>query len=914
MAETCYRYAAENGGKGSVMALLRMAKALSARGAFQEGLKVCLEAVRIDPANAAAWCAQGVAHRQLAQLEEARRCYDRALEIDPANLYALSNIGELHLLRGDPVTALSYFESVLERSPLFYEALGNRIAALIKCDRLVEAEQVARQATDHYPESAGFQNNLASVLITCGKKKPALSAIQKALQIEPGNQEALLNLAMVKGDTEVLKNSVAFIRRRIELEGESPFLWVFLAMALRSSEQFAEAEVVCHRLLERHPHNVLGWVTLSHCVGAMGDVARAMEYSRKALELAPELAEILSNIVFDSTYLGELTAQTLFELHLEWAQRYETPLLGKQYSHQVGTEPEKRLRIGYVSGDCRNHPVGSLLLSVLRQHDHQKFEIHCFSTFDFSDDVTTMMRAQCDRWHDVELLSVEELAELVIAQQIDILLDLSGHSAFNRLRLFALKPAPVQATWIGYFHSTGLSSIDYFISDPYTTPAGSSQLFSEIPARLPHSRFCYTAPEFAPPVVKPAFETLGSITFGSFNRLAKLTDPVIQAWVRIVMGVEDARLLIKARELSEPEMAQRIRDKFESYGLPPQRLILRPASGHPQMLQEYAEVDIALDPFPFNGGMTTLESLWMGVPVLALVGNSVVSRQSTSMLSNIGLEELLFDDVESYVAGALALAHDRPRITALRRAIRPKMRRSPLCDAQQFTQDLELMYRRMWQAWCRGERLGSEIVPSAQITRRTVLHVGCGPADIRSLPTYFQKGWQEIRLDIDPDAHPDILGTALDMSAVPSGSVAAVYSSHMLEHIYAHELPIALAEMKRVLKSDGILVATVPDLQTVARLIVEDQLLNTAYESAAGPITPFDMVYGHRGYMGGGKLYMAHRGGFTLTTMIASLKEAGFAAATGKRREAAFDLWALAAPEPMTEDQLKQLAAEVLPN
>jgi SAM-dependent methyltransferase len=195
-----------------------------------------------------------------------------------------------------------------------------------------------------------------------------------------------------------------------------------------------------------------------------------------------------------------------------------------------------------------------------------------------------------------------------------------------------------------------------------------------------------------------------------------------------------------------------------------------------------------------------------------------------------------------------------------------------------------------------------------------VLHVGCGRADIRHLPAYFQKRWQEIRLDIDPDAHPDILGTALDMSAVPSHSVDAVYSSHTLEHLYAHELPIALAEMKRVLKPDGIMVATVPDLQAAARMIAEDHLFATAYQSPAGPITPFDIVYSYRGFVSRDRPYMAHHGGFTLTTLIDALKGAGFEAVTGKRRESAFDLWVLSVPEPMADDQLKQLSAAVLPD
>ncbi|MBI2752897.1 MAG: tetratricopeptide repeat protein [Betaproteobacteria bacterium] len=915
VAETCYRFAGNEGGKNGSEALLRLGKKLTANGALQEALKAYQESVRSDPTNANAWCALGAAYRHSTQLQESRRCYDRALEIDPSNLHALTNIGELHLAKGDPGAALGYFERVLDEAPMFYEALGNRIAALIECDKLIEAEQAAKQAIEHYPDSAPLQVNLGIVLVRSGKERLGLIAYKRALEIEPDNQEAILNLAILQNNTKALKDSVEFIRRRIELKGESADLQRLLATALKSNEQMAEAEAAYRKLLENHPTDASGWMALAICVSARGDPAQGIEYYKIALDLQPSGDVICSNMVFDSTYLPDLTPEAVFKRHLEWAERYETPLLEKQFRHLPGKEAENRLKIGYMSGDFCNHPVGNLLRGVLQQHDHSKFEIHCFSTSDVSDEFTGILRANSDCWHEVQLMSLEELAYLIKAQGIDILVDLSGHTALNRLLVFALKPAPIQATWIGYFHSTGLKSIDYFITDLYTTPRQSKQLFSEIPARLPHSRFCYTAHEFAPEVSEPPFDKTGYVTFGSFNRLAKLTNPVIEAWSRIVMKVPDAKLMIKAHGISDAKTAERLKRRFEACGLSPERLILRPSSsGHFQILQEYSEVDIALDPFPFNGGMTTLESLWMGVPVVALAGNSVVSRQSASVLTNIGHDELIFRDVESYIAGAVALALDTRRVASFRGMIRRQMSRSPLCDAEQFTQNIEMLYRRMWQAWCRGEKLGPEIVSGGPVTRKTLLHVGCGQADIRHLPAYFQKRWKEIRLDIDPDAHPDILGSALDMSAVPSHSVDAVYSSHTLEHLYAHELPLALAEMLRVLKPDGILVATVPDLQAAARMIAEDRLFETAYQSPAGPITPYDMVYSYRAFVSRDRPYMAHYGGFTLSTLIDALKGAGFAAVTGKRRESAFDLWVLSVPEPMADDQLKQLSAAVLPN
>ena len=915
MAGQCYRFAGSKGGRRGAVALWRLGKFLAASDQLDEALVVFQNSVELDPSNALAWCDLGRSYRDSARFDEAQRCFERALAIDALNSHALTQIGELHLTKGNNELALDFFDRVLQRTPAFHNALVSRVAALTELNRLVEAEIAAREALKHFPESLTCHVALGIVLARSGNSLAALSAYTRALEIAPNNQDALLNLAILQNDRTHLRHCLDVIRREIKLKGESANRLGWLAMALKENGQLVEAEAIGRKLVAGHPEHATAWATLATCVSANGNPTLAVEYYRKALELSPNWFDIHSTIAFTNAYLPDQTPESTFKTHLDWALRFEAPLREKQFAHPPGDAEKPRLKIGYFSGDFGTHPVGVLLRGVMQEHNHRNFEVHCFATQskETSDIVHSILRANSDSWHDVLCLSTEELADLIVAQGIDILVDLSGHSGANRLQVFALKPAPVQVTWLGYFHSTGLSSIDYFISDPYTTPQRSEQLFSETLVRLPHSRFCYTPFDAVPEVAEPAFMKTGHITFGSFNRVAKLSDPVIEAWSRIVLQVPAAKLLIKDWGLDTEEKVRQLTNRFAAHGLPAERLILRPDSVYLQMFTEYSDVDIALDPFPYNGGMTTLDALWMGVPVVALAGDLVVSRQSTSMLNNIGLEELVFADVESYVAGAVALALDSARLTELRRDIRLKMLRSPLCDAEQFTQDLELLYRRMWQAWCRGEKLGPEIVPSAPVARKTVLHIGCGQASIRQLPPYFHKGWKEIRLDIDPTARPDIVATALDMSAVSSSSMDAVYSSHMLEHLYAHELTIALAEMKRVLKPDGILVATVPDLQTVAELIVADTLLDTAYESPAGPITPYDMVYGHRGFIESGKVYMAHRGGFTLSTLIDAIKRAGFEAVTGKRRKSVYDLWVLATPNPMGDGQLSQLAAEVFP-
>lgn len=807
VAVNCYLLAGNRAGKQGAKALWRLGSILSASGQLQGALDAYRKSVEHDPGNLLAWCDLGGAYRQSRQFEEARRCYNQALALDPQNLLVLTRIGELHLAEGNAGAALDNFERVLNHTPLFFDALVTRIAALAELDRLDEAESAARLAVEHFPESAVCHINLASVLAQSGDKGLALVAYNEALAIEPDNQEALFNQAILQNDAKTLRNCEEFIRRQIELKGESANLLTLLAVALQYDGQLAEAETVARRLIESHPTHPAGWQALASCCHDKGDAAAALECYRKTLELNPKSADMLSAIAFCATYLTEKTSASVFQTHLDWAERFEAPLLEKQFTHPPGNEVNKRLRIGYVSGDFFTHPVGLLLRGVMQQHDHGKFEIHCFATRNLSASDQTVKRLHdtSDAWHEVQTLSNEELAELIRAQAIDILVDLSGHTDHNRLKVFALKPAPVQATWLGYFHSTGLTSIDYFISDRHTTPRPEQQFFSEIPVRLPHSRFCFAPFDGVPPVAESPFIETGHITFGSFNRLAKLTEPVIAAWARIVLQVPGARLLIKDRGLIDEETAGQLTKRLAAHGLSAERLVLRSVSQYAQMYEEYSDIDIALDPFPFNGGMTTLDALWMGVPVVALAGISVVSRQSASILNNLSLEELIFSDVDSYVAGATALALDGERLAELRRVIRPRMSRSPLCDAEQFTADLEMLYRRMWQAWCRGEKLGPEIVSGIPVARKITGSMGCSRTDGDHLVELFQKRWWNNSSESSSDLRSD-------SPSVTQEKIEVISATRLSESEFWNKSALGIS-LRRLAK----------DTRLVARIAFENQ-------------------------------------------------------------------------------------------
>jgi predicted O-linked N-acetylglucosamine transferase (SPINDLY family) len=908
MAESCYRNVAVDGGRQAADAAFRLSQLLLAGDRNREAAAACEQALRAYPKHAQLWCALGAAKRRLAQMDAAGDAYRKAVALDPAYAQAWSNLGEWHLVKGDMAEALAACEQALTAEPRLLQALNNRVAALYELGRFDDAEATARKAIDLHPHEAALHANLANVLLHTGKSRLAVDAFRKALECDPASPEAHLGLATMLGESQRLAETLAHMEHEIAIKGESAQRLVSLAAAQQAKGEWGAAEATCNKVLAMQPNNISALITLAGCFSTRADHHAAIRLQERALAQNPHMPGIDSNIAFDATYLPDLSAAAVFDYHRGWAERFEKVDGLQVFAHDRSSQPDRPLRIGYVSGDFGTHPVGFLLRDVIRNHDRQQFAIHCYSMMRNNDDpITIAIREHADAWVDALFMRDDELAQQIHDDRIDILVDLSGHTAYNRLPAFVRKPAPLQATWIGYFHSTGLECIDYFITDPFTTPAGCGQLFSESPVWLPHSRFCYAPPHYAPAVVPPPMMAAGRVTFGSFNRVEKLVDPVIEAWAKIVNAVSGSRLLLKAAVFANDSVCDAFLRRFAACGLDGDRLELRGASPHHEMLEQYGEIDIALDPFPFNGGMTTLEALWMGVPVVALEGQGVVSRQSTSALTNLGLPELIFADLDAYIDGAVALAGDPQRLQGLRRAMRGRMSASPVCQPEQFAQDLELLYRRMWQAWCRGEKLGADIAAAAPVMKKTVLHVGCGGADKRSLPPLFQRLWQEIRLDLDPNAMPDVVASMLDMSPVASASVDAVYSSHNIEHLHPHEVEVALREFQRVLKADGILVLTCPDLQSVCALVADDKLEEAAYISPAGPIAPLDMLYGLRSAMANGNLFMAHKTGFTAKSLKRAIGDSGFRASVVERGQN-FDLWALAyreeaAPERIAADK-----------
>jgi predicted O-linked N-acetylglucosamine transferase (SPINDLY family) len=430
----------------------------------------------------------------------------------------------------------------------------------------------------------------------------------------------------------------------------------------------------------------------------MGLLDESIAELRTALRLQPSYLDAHSNLLYTlHCHPGEEPA-SIFAEHVAWGRRYGDPLAGAIRPHGNERAPERRLRIGYVSPDFRSHVVGLFMLPILEAHDPAGFEVLCYGSGRAQDATTGRIRERA-AWRDIVGLGDAEAAELIRRDAVDLLVDLTGHTAGHRLLLFARKPAPVQVTYLGYPGTTGLAAMDYRITDAHADPPGlTDRLYTETLVRLPDTAWCYAPPPDAPAVGRGPAADGRALTFGSFNNLAKLTGTMLGLWAEILRAVPGSRLLLKNAGFGSATARQRVRAALAAEGIEPKRVELRgpvlTPAGH---LAAYAGVDIALDTYPYHGTTTTCEALYMGVPVVSLAGQTHVSRVGASLLANVGLTELVASSPDEYVQRAVGLARDGRRLSALRGSLRGLLERSALMDAGRFTRHLEQAYRDMWQ-------------------------------------------------------------------------------------------------------------------------------------------------------------------------------------------------------------------------
>lgn len=681
--------------------LLQHAANSLASGRFAQAQSACEQAARLEPESAdahslmgliaaqqgdperavthlqvAARCAPGapvvqnnlgVAYRDCRRFDEAMSCFRRAIEAQPDYAAAHLNLGEAHRAQGDAEAAVACYRQALTANPRLAAAHVAWGGLLRAQGELPEAANHFRQALEIQDEH-GVRMQLAAVLDAMGRHQQAADLYRELAARLPRDAGVLNNLGLVLVRLGNIGEAIGCYRRAIALDPDNPV-----------------------------PHNSLG-----NALTQSGRPAAAIDAFRRSLALRADYAKAHSNLLLNMNYLDDQQEHILAESLRFDEQQARHPADGAVFAN--APDANRRLRIGYVSGDFRRHSVAYFLLPLLEAHDRDRFEIFCYSNTQAPDAVTAQIRSSADHWAAIHDLPDEAAAERITQDGIDILVDLSGHTGGNRLLVFVRRSAPVQVSYLGYPNTTGLEAMDYRITDAVADPTEPEveRRYTERLVRLPGGFLCYRNDPASPPAAAVPSAGRGHVTFGSFNTLGKITDDVVRAWSALLHEVPGARLCLKAGALAYEDTRRFVAERFAEHGIGAERLDLMGPLPKAEHLGAYGRIDIALDTFPYNGTTTTCEALWMGVPVVTMRGRYHAGRVGASILQQAGLPDLVAPDPPGYLALARSLAADASFRAGLRENLRERMLKSALMNPSRLARELESAYRRIWEDWCRA--------------------------------------------------------------------------------------------------------------------------------------------------------------------------------------------------------------------
>ncbi len=683
-----------------------MGNALLRLGALDAGIDALHRAIALKPEFADAHMALGVALMDKHHPEQAIASFDTVLELQPewADTHHKRGIAlqDLH----QPENAMRCFERAIAIDPHIADVHSNLGSALIELDRVDEAIASYRRALEINSELVDVHYNLGLALQNSGNRNEAIASYHRALALQPDHASTLNNLGGIFVDIGHNENALTCFRHVIGLQPDRPDAHLNLGIALASMGQTELAMVSFRDALALQPDNVDAMLRLGGALTDAGDFEAALTFVRKGLAIKPDYPLAYNILLFINNFMGDQTAGKAFAD----AQRFGEMVLRNAQPFETWTnapDPQRKLRIGLVSGDLCNHPVGYFMegvLHALRDVASDKLDVFAYLSRACNDPTTLRIQACCSGWHLAAGQSDAALARRIQEDGIDILIDLSGHTAHNRLPMFAWKPAPVQISWLGYFATTGVASIDYLIADEWTLPTDQEQFFTEKIWRLPETRLCFTEPDVDVQVSPLPAKLHGFITFGCFNNLSKMNDVVLALWARVLHAIPGSRLFLKTKQLGEFSARQLTYERFAVHGIDADRLILEESQPRIDFFTAYHRIDIALDPFPYTGGTTTAEALWMGVPVLTLTGEKFLSRQGVGLLMNARLPEWIATNPDDYVAKAVAHAANIPALGILRSELRQRVQASPIFDAPRFARHFEFALRGMWTQWCNNRQ------------------------------------------------------------------------------------------------------------------------------------------------------------------------------------------------------------------
>lgn len=649
-----------------------------------EALVALNHAIHLNPDMAEAYWHMGHCLRAMGRGSEAETAYRMALTKAPHDIRIIVSYASLIAELGRQNDAIAHLTALAD-----IPDVEHRHEVVHMLARILGSQSEWQRATPYFEEAAAlnphsfeYLNTLATAYAAQGLIEESKTRFLDALALIPDTAEsAIKRMQVVHSIAELYRNSA---KHGVALQ------YIQQEIAIAETHQVAPA--LCTD----------AYMNAGNAYLALGDATSAITYFRKAFESDPTHYIVHSNYLFALHYAPEVTGEDIMRETIAWAEAHTSHITPYTHTDHDRTA-ERRLKIGYVSSDFRDHPVNVYVEPILTSHDQSTFEVYCYNSNFFRDETTQRLQHKVSQWRDIAGLNDAEAAALIHADGIDILIDLSGHTAGARLQVFAYKPAPLQATWIGYFNTTGIKAIDYIITDRFLLPPEEEYLYTEKPLRLPTTGACYQLRNHDIKVgTLPALRN-GHITFGCFSAVAKVTPETMALWVEILRKLPTAKLMVKGAGFMESDVQHRYRELCIKGGANPDQLVFTPHESLHAYLEAYNNVDIMLDTFPYNAATTTVDALWMGVPLITRKGNKLLGHIGESMLGAVGLEQFIANSKEEYIEKAVSVAQNTQMLSTIREGLRARLEQSPMTNPLEFTQGLEAVWRNTWKEWCKNQ-------------------------------------------------------------------------------------------------------------------------------------------------------------------------------------------------------------------
>ena len=669
------------------------------------------KAVKIKPNYYEAYNNLGVLYKKIKDYPSALKSIYKALDITVNSPQVFNSLASLYFELKDYQKSLRYFEKVLSIDPYNIEAYNNLSVIFEKKESYKNAERLLKKAIKISPDYYLTYYNLGNLFAKMNKYNLAKKAFERSIELNPSFINAFDNLAYLYNLFNKFSKAAKISKKSIKIDPNNPISFNNLGYALKGQKKYNKSKSFLEIAIKLNPDYAEAHCNLGRIFIILGNYEYAIDHLKKSINCEIKKNQNISRFfiifLFNLNYSPNSSAEEVFSYYQQFDHKFGLPLQKEWQPFPLIKEPKSKLKIGYVSPDFKKHSVQHHLSPVLANHNHDQFEIYAFAELSEEDPITQQYKSYVDHWIPTQGLSDEEMVQKIRELQIDILVDLAGHTKDNRLLVFARKPAPVSLTWLGYGYTTGLSAIDYFLTDKITVPKGSEHLFSEQIWQLNHYGHCCYQEQLDMGDVGPlpALDK-GHITFGTLTRAIRINDRVIKAWSQILKRVKHSKLVINSADFSHYKTKRMIISKFEEYGVKQNRLEVGYQSPPWDTMRQ---IDIALDCFPHNSGTTLIEHLYMGNPFVTYSNRPSVGKIGASILTALGREEWVAYSEQEYIDKAIALATDTKKLASIRSSLREEMKRSPIMDHKGFVLELERTYQSMWDKWCAASKINFNI-------------------------------------------------------------------------------------------------------------------------------------------------------------------------------------------------------------